>query len=58
MRLGQRESGTARLNDAVSAYREALKERTRAGVLLDWTTTQKNLDEVEKVIATRSKQQP
>src|SRR5262249_25066632 len=27
--LGERESGTARLEEAVAAYREALKERTR-----------------------------
>jgi len=27
--LGQRERGTARLDEAVVAYREALKERTR-----------------------------
>src|SRR5262249_25018021 len=27
--LGERESGTAKLEEAVTAYREALKERTR-----------------------------
>ena len=35
-RLGERESGTARLEEAVIAYREALKERTRERAPLDW----------------------
>ena len=34
--LGERESGTAKLEEAVVAYREALKERTRERVPLDW----------------------
>ncbi|MFZ3326571.1 MAG: hypothetical protein WA231_12035, partial [Methylocella sp.] len=34
--LGARESGTARLEEAVSAYREALQENTRARVRLEW----------------------
>jgi hypothetical protein len=34
--LGGRESGTARLEEAVAAYREALMERTQARVPLDW----------------------
>ena len=41
--LGERESGTARLEEAVAAYHEALKERTRERVPLDWATTQNNL---------------
>jgi tetratricopeptide (TPR) repeat protein len=41
--LGERESGTARLEEAVAAYREALEELTRARVPLDWATTQNNL---------------
>jgi exonuclease VII small subunit len=41
--LGERESGMARLEEAVSAYREALQELTRARVPLDWATTQMNL---------------
>src|SRR5258707_1138533 len=32
----ERESGTVRLEEAVAAYRDALKERTRERVLLDW----------------------
>jgi len=43
MRLGGRESGTARLDEAVVAYRAALEERTRERVPLDWATTQNNL---------------
>ncbi|MFM7607320.1 MAG: tetratricopeptide repeat protein, partial [Alphaproteobacteria bacterium] len=41
--LGEREAGTARLEEAVTAYREALKERTRDRVPLDWAMTQNNL---------------
>jgi tetratricopeptide (TPR) repeat protein len=41
--LGQRESGTVRLEEAVTAYREALQERTRERVPLDWAMTQNNL---------------
>jgi len=41
--LGERESGTARLEEAVAAYRDALKERTRERVPLDWAMTQNNL---------------
>ena len=40
---GERESGTARLEEAVAAYREALKERTRERVPLEWAMTQNNL---------------
>jgi len=43
MSLGERENGTARLEEAVGAYREALKERTRERVPLDWAMTQMNL---------------
>ena len=41
--LGERESGTATLEEAVAAFREALKENTRERVPLDWAATQKNL---------------
>ena len=41
-RLGERESGTARLEQAVAAFRAALQERTRARVPLDWAQTQMN----------------
>ena len=42
-RLGERESGTARLEEAVSAYRDALKKYTRERVPLQWAMTQNNL---------------
>jgi hypothetical protein len=41
--LGERESGTARLEEAVIAFRETLQERTRARVPLQWAFTQMNL---------------
>jgi exonuclease VII small subunit len=41
--LGARESRTARLEEAVSAYREALQELARARAPLQWATTQLNL---------------
>ncbi len=41
--LGQRESGTAGLEEAVAAYRAALEELTRERVPLDWAATQNNL---------------
>jgi tetratricopeptide (TPR) repeat protein len=41
--LGERESGTTRLEQAVAAYNEALKEYTRARVPLQWAVTQTNL---------------
>jgi hypothetical protein len=34
--LGERESGTAKLEEAVAAYRAALEEWTRARVPLQW----------------------
>ena len=40
---GERQSDVARLDEAVTAYREALQERTREKVPLDWATTQNNL---------------
>jgi len=41
-RLGERESGTARLEEAVTAYRAALEERTRERVPLDWAMSTGN----------------
>ena len=43
MRLGERESGTARLEEAVAVYGHALEERTRKRVPLDWARTRTNL---------------
>jgi tetratricopeptide (TPR) repeat protein len=42
-RLGERERGPGKLEEAVFAYREALKERTRERVPLQWASTQSNL---------------
>ncbi len=52
--LGERESGTARLEEAVAAYREALKEWTRERVPLEWATTQNNLDRALKLLEERT----
>jgi tetratricopeptide (TPR) repeat protein len=41
--LGERESGTTRLEEAVTAFRDALHEHTRERVPLDWAATQNNL---------------
>jgi len=41
--FGERESGTALLQEAVTAYRAALEEVTRERVPLDWATAQMNL---------------
>jgi hypothetical protein len=38
-RLGEREAGTAKLEEAVAVQREALKERTRERVPLQWATS-------------------
>ena len=51
--LGQRESGTARLEEAVAAYRAALQERTRARVPHDWATTQYDLGLVLWILGER-----
>jgi tetratricopeptide (TPR) repeat protein len=41
--LGERESGAARLEQAIDAYRAALQERRRERAPLDWAMTQNNL---------------
>jgi hypothetical protein len=51
--LGERESGTVRLEEAVAAFREALKERTRERVPLAWASTQKNLESTIRVLDQR-----
>jgi tetratricopeptide (TPR) repeat protein len=43
LELGERESGTQRLEEAVAAFRAALQEYTRERVPLDWARTQMNL---------------
>ncbi len=51
--LGERESGTARLEEAVAAYRAALLEWTRDKVPLDWAATQNNLGIVLSTLGER-----
>jgi tetratricopeptide (TPR) repeat protein len=51
--LGERESGTGKLEEAVAAYREALKEYTRERVPLDWARTQMNLGIALQVLGER-----
>ena len=52
--LGERESGTARLEEAVTAYRAALKEYTRERVPLQWAITQNNLAGVFEALFDRT----
>jgi len=51
--LGERESGTARLEEAVAAYRAALGEYTRERMPPDWATTQNNLGHVLTTLGRR-----
>ena len=51
--LGERESGTARLEQAVEAYRAALLERTRERAPLDWAMTQNNLGNALQTLGER-----
>ena len=51
--LGERESGTARLEEAVDAYRDALEGRTRERVPLEWATTQNNLGNAQTLLNER-----
>ena len=41
--LGEREAGTGRLEEAVQAYREALKEYTRERIPFQWALTPAHL---------------
>src|SRR5262249_18731354 len=47
------ESDTARLKEAVTAYRAALEEYTRERVPLDWAMTQNNLGSVLTILGQR-----
>jgi tetratricopeptide (TPR) repeat protein len=51
--LGERENGAERLEEAVSVYREALKERTRERVPLEWAMTQNNLGNALRALGER-----
>jgi hypothetical protein len=51
--VGEREFGTAKLEEAVAAYREALEERTRERVPLDWARSFGNQGVTLMLIAER-----
>jgi len=51
--LGEWEGGTARLEEAVTAYRAALEVRTRERVPLDWAMTQMNLGNALETLGER-----
>ena len=51
--LGERESGTARLEEAVIAFRAALEEYTRKRVPLGWAVTQNNLGNALQTLGAR-----
>jgi hypothetical protein len=51
--LGERESGTARFEEAVAAFRDALQENTRARVPLDWAVSTGNQGTALMLLAQR-----
>jgi tetratricopeptide (TPR) repeat protein len=51
--LGERESGTARFEEAAAAYRAALQERTRERTPLDWAQSSGNEGIALKMLAER-----
>ncbi|HXN88625.1 MAG TPA: hypothetical protein VN890_04640 [Methylocella sp.] len=51
--IGERESGTARLEEAVAAYRDALQERTRERVPLEWAMSTGNQGVARMLLAER-----
>ena len=51
--LGERESSTARLEEAVASYRLALEERARERVPIDWAATQNNLGNALRALGMR-----
>jgi hypothetical protein len=53
--LGARERGTARLEEAVAAYRDALRQRTRERVPLDWAMSFGNRGVALMFLAERTK---
>ena len=52
-RLGERDSGTVKLEEALAAYREALKERTLERVPLQWAMSFGNQGVVLLLLAQR-----
>jgi hypothetical protein len=55
LRLGEREGGPERLEQAVAAYQAALQEYTRERVPRHWATTQTNLDQALATLAERKR---
>jgi len=53
--LGERESGTTKLEEAVAAYRDALKERTRERVPLEWAISTGDLGVTSMQLAQRKR---
>ena len=51
--LGERKNGTARLEEAVTAYRSPLEERTRERMPLHWEKAEADLRIVINLIADR-----
>ena len=51
--LGEREPGAARLEEAVTAFGEALLERTREQAPLQWAATQNNLEIALRLLEAR-----
>ncbi len=51
--LGERESGSERLEQAVDAYTQALEVFTRDGAPLQWAVTQNNLGNVHLILGER-----
>ena len=56
MVLGERERGTARLEEAVAAYREVLEKWTRESVPFLWAQTQENLALVYRALYNKDHQ--
>jgi hypothetical protein len=52
--LGKRASDTQQLEEAVTAYRAALEERTQDRVPLDWAATQNNLGNALSILGERA----
>jgi tetratricopeptide (TPR) repeat protein len=53
--LGERETGTARLEAAVAAYTDALKENTRDQAPREWGMTQNNLGNALRALGERER---
>jgi hypothetical protein len=53
--LGERETGTERLEQAIVAYRLALQERTREKVPRRWATTQDAMGTALRILGERDK---